>query len=60
MRWIVVPMGMLLASCSATGPVTSEFCAIADPITVSRADVLSDHTARQVLAHNETWARLCR
>jgi hypothetical protein len=40
--------------------VTSEFCAIADPITVSRADVLSDHTARQVLAHNETWARLCR
>jgi hypothetical protein len=40
--------------------VTSEFCAIADPITVAQADVLSDQTARQVLAHNETWARLCR
>lgn len=29
------------------------------PIFVSQFDVLTDGTARQVLAHNETWARRC-
>jgi hypothetical protein len=30
------------------------------PIYVAEADVLTDGTARQVLAHNRTWAALCR
>lgn len=47
---------ILLAGCSATGGGTS--CAAWRPIYVSRADVLTEGTARQVLAHNETGRRL--
>lgn len=50
---------LTLASACQSGPA-SEFCAVAAPIYVSRSDVLSDDTVRQVLAHNETWKALCR
>jgi hypothetical protein len=33
---------------------------VAQPIYISQADVFTDGTARQILAHNETWARICR
>ncbi len=52
-------MALLLTACGATGRGT-EYCAVARPIYTSRADVLTDPTARQILGHNETWARVCR
>lgn len=35
-------------------------CVWVEPIRPSRADVLTDGTARQILVHNETWERLCQ
>lgn len=59
-------MASLLISCVATGCVTTEpvgvgyeFCDIAAPIYIGRQDVLTDKTADQILALNETWKRLC-
>lgn len=48
----------LLSACATGGPGT-DACGPWRPIYVSRADVLTEGTARQVLAHNETGARLC-
>lgn len=48
----------LLAGCATGGAGTSP-CSGWRPIYISRADVLTDGTARQILAHNETGARLC-
>ena len=60
MRWTVLWLASLtlLAACAQSGAGTSA-CSGWRPIYVSRADVLTDGTARQVLAHNETGARLC-
>lgn len=48
----------LLAGCSSIGAGTSA-CSGWRPVYVSRADVLTDGTARQILAHNEAGRRLC-
>lgn len=47
----------LLANCMTGGRATD--CDWARPIYVSRADQLTDGTARQILAHNDTGAALC-
>lgn len=52
-------MAALLTACATGGAVTKEFCAIARPILISKADSLTDGTARQILNHNEIGARLC-
>lgn len=41
------------------GCVTSDPCGWASPIRPSRADVLTEGTARQILAHNLTGQKLC-
>lgn len=54
---------LLLTACAATGPATEVVdagCYWTAPIYVSQADDLTDETARQILVHNETWARRCR
>lgn len=54
---------LLLTACAGTGRVTEVVdagCYWTAPIYVSQADDLTDDTARQILAHNETWARRCR
>lgn len=59
MRWTwpwLASLTLALASC-ATGPGTDP-CAGWRPVLVSRADALTDGTARQVLAHNEQGRRL--
>lgn len=48
----------LLAGCATGGAGTSP-CSGWRPIYVSRTDALTPDTARQILAHNETGARLC-
>lgn len=50
---------ILLAGCETSGPATDGFCLEAKPIYVSKADVLTADTARQVLAHNEHGAARC-
>lgn len=50
---------LLVSSCSTSGPVTEGACAWVNPIYVSRNDILTDGTARQILRHNETWSALC-
>lgn len=49
----------LLPGCEIAGLATDP-CATLRPVIVSRSDVLTPETARQILAHNEAWARLCR
>lgn len=41
---------------AATAP---DFCATAKPIYVSKSDVISDATAKEILAHNLTGRKLC-
>lgn len=48
----------LLASCRAAGPAGG-FCEAARPILVDPDDRLTRATAVQLLAHNESGARLC-
>jgi len=51
---------MLLAGCATSGAVTSSgYCEVAAPILISKDDAFTDGTARQILAHNETWAAIC-
>jgi hypothetical protein len=49
---------LLLSGCATAGRVT-DACGPWRPIYVSKADVLTDGTARAILAHNETGAKLC-
>ena len=51
-------IAVFLAGC-ATEPGASFECDWAEPIRPSQADQLTDGTARQILNHNETGARLC-
>jgi hypothetical protein len=41
---------------AATAP---DFCATAKPIYIGKADVISDQTANEILAHNLTGRKLC-
>ena len=60
MRWTVMLLASLtlLAGCAIGGPGTDP-CGAWRPIYVSRADVLTDGTARQILSHNEAGRRIC-
>lgn len=55
----------LLTSCAmigcatTTNPVEPDYCATAKPIFVSKSDVISDATAREILEHNLTGQKLC-
>jgi hypothetical protein len=51
-------IAVLIAGC-AIDPGVGSGCDWAEPIRPSRADQLSEGTARQILAHNETGAQLC-
>lgn len=59
--WWALYLALLLTACTTTGRATevTTGCEWTKPILVSRQDVLTDLTARQILAHNETGRRLC-
>ena len=46
-----------LGGCATAG--SGDFCAVASPIRPIVKDVLTDGTVRQILAHDETGAKLC-
>lgn len=50
-------LALIIPAC-APSPAPTE-CAWAQPILVSRDDVMTEETARQILTHNETGARVC-
>jgi hypothetical protein len=53
---------ILLASCTSDGnaPIaTDSFCATQRPILVSKRDVLTEITARDILVHNDYGAAKC-
>ena len=58
LTWLLLAV-MTLATACASGPAT-DLCATLTPIYVSRDDVLTDSTVRQILVINETWERLCK
>ncbi|WP_455182927.1 hypothetical protein [Azospirillum palustre] len=50
---------VLLSGCATSGAGTEGGCAAFRPIYTSRADMLTDGTAEQLLAHNLTGVQLC-
>ncbi len=56
---LALTSALLLSACGTAGPVPSDGCGWARPILVGRDDVLTEPTAAQVLAHNETGAAVC-
>lgn len=52
---------ILMSGCAA-GPATvmiDTSCDWVRPVLISKHDVLTDGTKRQILAHNEGWAAIC-
>ena len=49
----------LTAGCAIDPRGLRDECDWAEPIRPSRADVLSDGTLAQIVAHNEVGSRLC-
>jgi hypothetical protein len=52
-------IAVLIAGCGIDPGATDVACDWAAPIRPSRADQLTEDTARQILIHNETGARIC-
>ena len=50
---------VLSAGCAIDPSRYRESCDWAEPIRPSRADVLTDETLAQIVAHNEIGERLC-
>lgn len=50
----------LLTGCAATSQI-HDYCQIAHPIRLAKGEAakLSDATAREILTHNEQWAKVC-
>lgn len=63
--WMLLFPALLLASCTTTGnaidikPNNDAACAAFAPIYVGKDDVLTDQTAKAILAHDQTGAKLC-
>lgn len=49
---------ILLAGCETNGVGTSG-CEWVRPVYISKADVLTERTAQDLLVHNELWQRIC-
>lgn len=59
-----LPLALLLAGCATTAgvvkpEVVDNGCSWAKPIIVSGDDVLTDGTAKQILEHDQTGAKVC-
>lgn len=56
---LLISIAALSAGCGIDRRFLHEDCDWAQPIRPSHADVLSENTKAQILAHNEIGARLC-
>lgn len=62
MRLILCLTAALLTGCVTNGPVielVDTACNWTGPILISKQDVLTDGTAKQILQHNENWEANC-
>lgn len=59
LRRMPVLLVLLILSPSCSGGGSGSLCLAGRPIFVSTEDRLTAETARALLAHNETGARLC-
>lgn len=50
---------VMLHGCSSLNGAVTSYCQVSQPIYVSQGDALTTGTAKQILAHNETWAGIC-
>jgi hypothetical protein len=59
--WLTLPLILLLAGCGPMRIVTKPVpdCTAWRYITVGNDDVLTDPTARQIVANDKDWLRLC-
>jgi hypothetical protein len=55
---LLIPI-LLQASCATSGPVVTNACTGWEPIYVHTGDVLTDATAKSILAHDEYGAKQC-
>lgn len=61
-RYLLVAllMNFVVSGCATTETTAQpDFCATAQPIYISKFDVISDETAREILKHNITGRNLC-
>jgi len=57
---VALLMSFVVTGCETTPPIRHpDFCATAAPIFISKADVISDRTARRILEHNLSGRKLC-
>lgn len=56
---LTLPAMLGLTACGTSGHATNTFCTAARPIYMSKADKLTDGTARAIVGHNEVGAKLC-
>ncbi|HEX6992233.1 MAG TPA: hypothetical protein VF151_10110 [Gemmatimonadales bacterium] len=56
----MLTLPLLLAACAPIGCAKPDPCAVMRAIYVSPDDVLTDGTAKQILAHDQRWAALCK
>ena len=56
---MLLPSLMMFGSGCVSTPAISGGCSWVKVITVSKADVLTDQTAREILAHNEKVETIC-
>lgn len=62
MKFLALPLIALLSACASTGPAIKTVdtgCSWTRAIRVSKGDILSDGTAAQIEAHNETGRKRC-
>jgi hypothetical protein len=57
----VVCAASLSTGCATVSPI-HDYCQIAKPILLAKGEAakLSDATDREILAHNETYAKICK
>ena len=63
-KLLLVLTTLLLTSCSLTGretkvKVVDTSCDWIRPIYISKHDMLTSATARQILVHNKQWKKIC-
>lgn len=59
---LILCLGLLITGgCATTLPV-HDYCQIAKPIYLQKGEAakLSDVTAKAILTHDETWAKICK
>jgi hypothetical protein len=58
-KLLVCLLAISISGCATNGRATDTACSWVRPIMISREDVLTEGTKRQIVSHNETWELVC-